>query len=66
MPRFSYRAYDDTGARATGVIDSETREAAIESLFRQGRYPLELVEGGRLPARAGGSARYSGPGLLTQ
>lgn len=49
MPRFSYCAYDDNGARATGVIDSETREAAIESLFRQGRYPLELVEGGRLP-----------------
>lgn len=50
MPRFSYTAYDDSGARATGVVDSETREAAIESLFRQGRYPLELVEGGRVPA----------------
>jgi general secretion pathway protein F len=50
MPRFSYTAYDDNGARATGVIDGETREAAIEQLFRQGRYPLELVEGGRPPA----------------
>lgn len=50
MPRFSYTAYDDTGARSAGVIESDTREAAIESLFRQGRYPLELIEGGRAPA----------------
>jgi general secretion pathway protein F len=50
MPRFAYTACDDSGARAAGVIDAETREAAIESLFRQGRYPLELVEGARVPA----------------
>jgi len=50
MPRFSYTAYDENGGRAVGVVDSETREAAIESLFRQGRYPLELVEGSRAPA----------------
>jgi general secretion pathway protein F len=50
MPRFSYTAYDETGARAAGVIDAETREAALESLHRQGRYPLELVEGSRPPA----------------
>jgi general secretion pathway protein F len=45
MPRFAYTACDDRGARAAGVIDCDTREAAIEALFRQGRYPLELVEG---------------------
>jgi general secretion pathway protein F len=45
MPRFSYTAYDDGGARGKGVIDADNREAAIESLFRQGRYPLELIEG---------------------
>jgi len=50
MPRFSYTAYDDSGARAAGVIDCETRESAIDSLFRQGRYPLDLVEGTRAPA----------------
>jgi general secretion pathway protein F len=50
MPRFSYTAYDDRGARAFGVIEAETREAAVEALFRQGRYPLEMVEGGRTPA----------------
>ena len=45
MPRFSYTAYDVSGARGRGVIDADNREAAIESLFRQGRYPLELIEG---------------------
>jgi general secretion pathway protein F len=50
MPRFSYTAYDDRGARAAGMIEAETREAAVEALFRQGRYPLDLVEGGRIAA----------------
>jgi len=50
MPRFSYTAYDEGGARAAGVIEAETREAAVEALFRQGRYPLDLVEGGRIAA----------------
>jgi general secretion pathway protein F len=45
MPRFSYTAYDARGARDRGVIEAETREAAIQSLFRQGRYPSELIEG---------------------
>jgi general secretion pathway protein F len=49
MPRFSYTAYDEKGARAAGTIDAESREAAVEALFRQGRYPLELVEGRRAP-----------------
>jgi general secretion pathway protein F len=46
MPRFSYTAYNESGVRGGGVIDAESREAAIEALFRQGRYPLELTEGG--------------------
>jgi general secretion pathway protein F len=46
MPSFSYKAYDDKGGRLTGQIESETREAALEALQRQGRYALELVEGG--------------------
>jgi general secretion pathway protein F len=50
MPRFSYIACDDKGGRAAGTIEAGTREAAVEALFRQGRYPLELVEGSRLAA----------------
>ena len=46
MPLYSYKAYDDKGGRLSGEIESETREAALEALVRQGRYALELVEGG--------------------
>jgi general secretion pathway protein F len=45
MPRYSYKAYDAKGGRLAGEIESETREAALEALVRQGRYALELVEG---------------------
>ena len=43
MPRYSYKAYDAKGGRLDGEIESETREAALEALVRQGRYALELV-----------------------
>ena len=46
MPRFSYTAYDHLGARTAGEISADTRELALEALSRQGRFPLELVEGG--------------------
>jgi general secretion pathway protein F len=49
MPRFSYTAYDEKGTRDSGIIDAETREGAIESLFRQRRYPLELTDGDVVP-----------------
>ena len=52
MPRFSYKAYDERGARAAGVVEAETREAAIEFLFRQGRYPSELTEGSAVTGAA--------------
>lgn len=45
MPRFSYTAYDSEGVHGRGVIDADSRQAAIDSLFRQGCYPLELTEG---------------------
>jgi general secretion pathway protein F len=74
MSRFSYIAYDDRGARTVGMIEAETREAAVDALFRQGRYPLELVEGTRLPSPrwwerelfASGALSRSGLALLTR
>jgi general secretion pathway protein F len=51
MPKFSYKAYDGRGARSTGEIDAETRELALEALSRQGRFPLELVQGGTASAQ---------------
>jgi general secretion pathway protein F len=47
MPRFWYEAYDQKGARTAGEIQAETREAALQALFRQGHYPLALVDGGK-------------------
>jgi general secretion pathway protein F len=44
MPRYSYTAYDSTGTRTSGEIDSETKDAALASLFRQGWYPLDITE----------------------
>ncbi|MBO0766450.1 MAG: type II secretion system F family protein, partial [Hyphomicrobiaceae bacterium] len=74
MPRFSYTAYDDRGVRTAGVIEAETREAAIESLFRQGRHPLDLTEGSRVAAPrwwereifASGASLGRGLALLTR
>jgi general secretion pathway protein F len=74
MPRFSYTAYDDRGIRTAGTVEAETREEALDSLFRQGRYPLELVEGSRLPAPrwwerelfASGALSHRGLALLTR
>ncbi len=74
MPRFSYKAYDERGARAAGVVEAETREAAIEFLFRQGRYPSELTEGsaGQVPRWwerelfAGRGLSYRNLALLTR
>jgi general secretion pathway protein F len=74
MPRFSYTAYDSSGRRSSGTIDSDSREAAIDSLFRQGRYPLELTEGAGAAAPrwwerelfGSGSLRQHGVALLTR
>lgn len=75
MPRFSYTAYDDSGARTTGTIAAQSREEALEALFRQGSYPTELIDdGGRAPPRpwwerelfAAGSLSRRGLALLTR
>ncbi|MGC4044506.1 MAG: type II secretion system F family protein [Armatimonas sp.] len=41
---FSYTALDASGARKTGIIEAETREAAIARLDAEGRYVLEIKE----------------------
>lgn len=66
MPRYSYTAYDDRGARMAGVIDAETRESALEVLSRQGRFPLELVEGGLAPAPRWWEREVFAPGHLSR
>ena len=41
---FSYVAMDASGARRTGVIEAETREAALARLDAEGRFVLEIAE----------------------
>lgn len=49
MPRFGYRAYDQTGVLRQGEVECESREAALHALARRGEMPVEVSEGG-LPA----------------
>lgn len=46
MSRYSYKAYDASGALTEGEVQSPSREDAIESLHRQGLYALEVDSGG--------------------
>lgn len=45
MPRFSYKAYDAAGLLQQGEIECESRDAALDALFRRGQHPLEVREG---------------------
>jgi type II secretory pathway component PulF len=49
---FSYTALDAGGGRRTGVIEAETQEAAVSHLAAEGRYVLEIREGGSAGANA--------------
>src|SRR5919204_6959415 len=53
MPWYRYRAYDAHGALQGGEIEAATRERALDSLCRNGLYPLEANEG-----RAGEGQRW--------
>lgn len=44
MPRYRYSAYDQRGALTQGVVETRTRELALNLLHQQGRHPLEVVE----------------------
>ena len=44
---FTYTALDSAGARRTGVVEAESREAALARLDSEGRVVLELAEGDR-------------------
>jgi len=46
MPRYVYRSYDQRGVLKQGALETQSREAAIEALHRQGHFPLEVTEGG--------------------
>lgn len=45
MPWYRYRAYDAHGVLQTGAIEAGTRESVLDTLCRNGLYPLEANEG---------------------
>ncbi|MDX1935124.1 MAG: type II secretion system F family protein [Capsulimonadales bacterium] len=49
---FSYSAIDASGTKRSGVVEAETREAAIAHLAAEGRYVLEIREGAAAPINA--------------
>lgn len=49
---FSYTALDAGGAKRSGVIEAENREAAMAKLDAEGRFVLELKEGSTSAATA--------------
>jgi general secretion pathway protein F len=45
MASFNYRAYDANGRVVTGEVSGPTRAAALDSLRRQGTFPIEITDG---------------------
>src|SRR5471032_2590779 len=44
---FAYTALDAAGARKTGAVEAETRDAAVARLATEGRFVLEIKEAAR-------------------
>lgn len=55
---FSYVAMDSAGARRTGVIEAETKEAALVRLESEGRFVLEINEAKASAAATAGAATF--------
>jgi general secretion pathway protein F len=65
MPRYVYRAYDQRGVLKQGTLDTQSREAAIDALHRQGHYPLDVTEGGAAPTQRWWEREVFGGGHLS-
>ncbi len=59
---FAYTALDASGARRTGAVEAESREAAVARLASEGRYVLDIAaSANRQQATAGTSGRGRQP-----
>ncbi|MDQ2798604.1 MAG: type II secretion system F family protein [Armatimonadota bacterium] len=59
---FAYTALDASGARRTGAVEAESREAAVARLASEGRYVLDIAaSANRQQATAGTSGRGKQP-----
>lgn len=53
MPHYSYKAKKDDGSIVTGTMQAENERSALDSLGRQGVFPLEILLRGDDPAKTG-------------
>jgi general secretion pathway protein F len=66
MPWYHYRAYDAHGALQAGEIEAATRESALDTLCRNGLYPLEANEGRAVEHRGWWERQIVRPGRLSR
>ena len=53
---FAYTALDASGARRTGAVEAESRDAAVARLASEGRFVLEIGEASRRKETASGTS----------
>ena len=49
MPRYTYKAYDQSGVLLSGALDVATRDAALQALTSRGQMAVEVRETGDAP-----------------
>lgn len=52
MPRYTYRAYDQSGALISGALEVMSRDAALQALMSRGQIAVEVRETNEVPAQA--------------
>jgi general secretion pathway protein F len=50
MPLYSFKAYDTAGRLEQGELEADSREAALETLSRTGRFPFDIAPAGTMSA----------------
>jgi hypothetical protein len=59
---FAYKALDAQGARRNGVVEAESRDAAVARLSAEGRFVTEIREHSGSATSSGGTARRRAQG----
>ncbi len=57
MPQFTYRAKKDDGSTVTGTLQAESERSALDSLGRQGVFPIEIESRAEAGPAAGAGRR---------
>lgn len=58
---YAYTALDTSGARRSGVVEADSKDAAVARLASEGRYVLDIDESARSARRSQGTAARKAP-----